>query len=278
MTLDTAAEWTDQAEEWMVKQVKTQAPPATAAECQSDAAWWQVFSFFARAKMADEALDFLAAVDEYKRSGSTDKAEAVYKEFVCSGAPRMINLYQANFDVLKETFESEIVLVSIDVFDAAYEEILTTLDQDTYRLFSDNTRKVKAELEAQDEAATDEEVGADVEVSDPELVELTRDRIDMAVVDKFNELSIKSLDEGQSVNFYQLDDLVIIQGPIATDDQPYLKWLRAQPGRTFAAMITMKSKGGAFGPGSISVKGASDKEAFKAAVARVSKKKVVFED
>lgn len=276
MALDTAADWTTQAEGWMVERLRDQSPPATAAQAKQDLQWWQIFSLFASAKLADEAVDFLTAIDQFKTGGDMGKAEDIYREFVSESAPRRVNLYDANFSALEDIFQSEVVLGSTDMFDGAYEEVLTTLDQDTYRQFQDVARKVQTELQA---VGTDEGTNAEteIEIGDPTVVEMTRDRIDMAVVDNFNELALKSLAEGISENFDQLDDLVIIHAPMATDEQPYVKWIRSQPGRK-TGMVTMKAKGGAFSPGSISVSGASDKEALKAAVARVSKKKVVFED
>jgi hypothetical protein len=281
MALDTAVEWRDLGDAEMVEALQSSAPPETIALCEKDPTWWATFDFYARNNYADEAVDFLAAVRAFKASPDTTKAEAIYRQFVAAGAERQVNLYAESYEPLKEAFESGAGLSSVDMFDDAYEEVLSTLGMDKYLTFVNAARKVRAELAVDEDA---EEGDAPIEVSGPVGVtsskdsNFSRDDIDMAVVDKFNELALKDLQEGFSVNFYQLDDLVIIQAPLPTDDQPYMKWIRSQPGRTQGSTITMTAKGGAFSTGSVKVEGATDRNAVKAAIGRVSKKKVVFAD
>jgi len=113
------------------------------------------------------------------------------------------------------------------------------------------------------------------EISGPTQGKFTRDMIDMTIVDNFNQAALKDLKEGFSTNFWQMDDVVIIDAGMGVD-QPYVKWLREQPSTTKGSTVTMTAKAGAFSSGTVTVTGSSDQAKFKAAVARVSKKKVVF--
>jgi hypothetical protein len=116
----------------------------------------------------------------------------------------------------------------------------------------------------------------EVIVSAPTEVEISRDRIDRALVDKWNEQTLKSLSEGSSTAFYQIDDLLIIDAAAPVGAQPYLEWAKQQGGMNPDATITIVKKGGAFDPGRIKAVGVKDRLSFEAAIKRISKKKVDY--
>lgn len=276
MPLNTADQWRDQCEGWMVERLKSDKPPASVAECQRSPEWWGIFSAFAASVFCDENIDFLNAVDEFKRSNNMDKAREIYEQFVSTSAPRQVNLYSGNLNPLQDAFEGQDnPLGSLDMFDGAYAEIQNMLDQDTYKKFLPVAESVSVELRAEAEDAGESLPPRDI--GRPEQVELTRDMVQDEIVDSINQVALKDLPVGFSLNFWQIQDLVVLQGPMSDEAQPYLKWAREHADSGRAGMITMKEKGGAFSAGSISVSGATDREAFKAAIARVSKKKVIFE-
>jgi hypothetical protein len=115
----------------------------------------------------------------------------------------------------------------------------------------------------------------DLTISQPTAVAMTRDRVDSAVVDNWNEEALKILKEGSDTVFYEIGDLVIIDAK-QPRNQPYLDWAKQQPGINPAAKITMTKKGGAFDSGRIKAEGVSNRFNFEAAIKRVSKKKVEY--
>jgi hypothetical protein len=139
---------------------------------------------------------------------------------------------------------------------------------------------VKVELRAEEEESDDESTTGPTEqqvtVSAPKAVDMTKDRVDRAIVDNWNEEALKSLAQGSSTAFYEIDDLVIIDAKKAPGAQPYLTWARQQNEVDPNATITMTKKGGAFAPGKIIASGVQDTATFEAAIKRISKKKVEY--
>ena len=97
----------------------------------------------------------------------------------------------------------------------------------------------------------------DLTVSQPIAVAMTRDRVDRAVVDSWNERALKDLGEGVGTVFYEIGDLVIIDAQ-RPDRQPFLVWAKQQPEINPAAKITISKNGGAFDPGKIKAAGVQD--------------------
>jgi hypothetical protein len=128
-----------------------------------------------------------------------------------------------------------------------------------------------SDFDEDDDAAEEE-----VTISTPTVVEMSKDRVDLAVVDKWNEQTLKNMGEGSSTPFYQINDLVIIDAQAAPGAQPYLEWAKLQAEIVPDAAITMVKKGGAFGAGSIKAVGVMDRGSFETAIKRVSKKKVDY--
>ena len=274
MALDTAKEWESDADSWMVDKLRTETPPEMLADCRRDQQWSSMYHLYAEKNLASENIEFLDAVDAFRGSPNADVATKIYDDYVRSG---VLNLYAR--EGLDDIFGQDVLLTSQDMFNEAFDEIYNLTNQDSYGKFKDRASKIKKELEASGTEVSDSEAPAEreVEVGRPQKVEMSRDRVDMAVVDATNEQSLKDLDEGYSTNFWQLGDLVIIAWRGPTDDQPYVPWIRSQVER--AGTITMKKKGGAFSPGTLTVsnQGVSDRRLFEAALAKVTKKKIEYE-
>lgn len=276
MPLDDATQWKTQAEPWMVDRLRDYAPPDSLAECLADEGWARIYYLYAQANLASENVDFLWAVDEFKRSNDMAVAQRVYEQYVANNAPTQINLYSTNRDELDAMFSGENEpLGSLDMFDGAYNEVYDVVNTDSYSKFKLMASRVRQDLAAEGEpGAVDTQTP--VEVGSPQQVELTRAMVDDSVVDGYNQQALKDLDEGYSTNFWQLGDLVVIAAEMETDAQPYVPWIKAQQG-VVVGMITMTKKGRGLDPGSISVSRVGDRAAFEAAIARVSKKKVKYQ-
>jgi hypothetical protein len=113
-------------------------------------------------------------------------------------------------------------------------------------------------------------------VSEPTVVDMTVDRVERSVVEKFNDQALKTLREGTTTPFYEIGDLVIIDAKLPPKAQPYLEWAQQQKEINPAATVTMIKKGGAFDPGKIKVVGVQNTASFEAAIKRVSKKKIEY--
>lgn len=162
-----------------------------------------------------------------------------------------------------------------DSDDAVKQKMWREADEYLYRFYGEFVQWVNEQKRLKDEA-DEEERQRNLEISEPEEVEFTKDMIDWDVVDNYNRQALKDLDEGYSTNFWQLEDLVIIAGAGETNVQPYVKWIRQQPNVRLGAMITMTAKGGVFDPGTITVSGVTDKSSFEDSIRRISKKKIKY--
>ena len=113
-------------------------------------------------------------------------------------------------------------------------------------------------------------------ISEPVAVNMSIDRVDAAVVDKWNEQTLKTMGEGSSTAFYQVANLVIIDAQEPPGVQPFLEWAQKEADSAPDATITVLKRGGAFDPGKIKVVGAKSTSNFETAIKRVSKKKIEF--
>ena len=270
MALDTAAEWQQDGEvqEWMLGKLSEQ-PPAT--DVHKDEGWWQVFCLWANRNYMNESVDFLHAVEEYKRTGDGNKADEIYREFLARDAPRVVNADDGQVNPLHDIYAEETPLRSLDMFDPAYNQIDAMLELNYEQRFVPMANKVRDEL-------LDENAPRDI--SAPTATQMSRDQIDQATVDAWNESALKELGEGFGVQIYEIDDLVVFDHPgLGTMDQALIRWMKAQPGVHRTGYLEMTAKGGGLfaGPGEVTVRSVRDQDLVKAAIRRVSKKKVTFE-
>ena len=274
MPLEKAAQWKAEAEDWMVQQLRADSPPAKMADCIADENWSQIYRFFCEKNFVTENLEFLEEVRVYKAAPSVDEGDRIYDKFVPSSAETQINLYSDNKLALDTWKQNPGRQADADLFDPAYVEIWNMTENDSYARFIAKTAEVKKELLAEDDQDGEEEAD-EIEISAPQLKELSIDDVEQAVVDQWNERTLKDLKQNAKADFIQIDDLVIMVHPEGKDAQPYVKWARKQPGRA-EGTVTMVEKGGAFSAGSVRAEGTGDQGSFEAAVKRVSKKKVTF--
>ena len=94
---------------------------------------------------------------------------------------------------------------------------------------------------------------------------------------KVNEQLLSDLPVGDTTDFYQLGDLLILDAEIGPA-QPYVRWIQQQDG-VVSGTITMTKKGGAFDRGAIQVDGvlsAADRTQFETALRKFSKKQITY--
>ena len=278
MPLENATQWKAQADEATLQTLRTETPPDKFADCYASADWYPIYSVYARANFVNENLEFLEQVDEFVRTGDEALARRIYDEYVPLGAPNQVNLYDANRDALDQTFGDDDPALTRDMFDDSYAEIQNLIDSDSYNRFKQHLLSIRKQLQDEHQAATEEtepEPPRPSVIGAPQKVQLTRDKVDDAVVDKWNQQTLKAMGEGDVTSFYEIDDLIIIDADHDEGVQPYVAWAKEEDAST-EGTVTMVKKGGVFDPGSILAKGVRDKDNFEAAIARVSKKKVTY--
>jgi hypothetical protein len=164
------------------------------------------------------------------------------------------------------------------MFNPAYTEIHGVLNGNYHQRFLAVARTIAEDLRAADEHEEDAEDDGPHEISAPAATKMTRDQIDRSTVDGWNQSARKELSEGDGTPVYELDDLVVIEHPaLPTMDQALVGWIRAEDGVHTTGLVTMTAKDGAFSAGTFTVDSLQNQGAVKTAIARVSKKKVVFE-
>jgi hypothetical protein len=269
--LEKASEWRQKGEPWMIELIKVSPMPSTVEACQRDPQWWRIFGFIAEQNYCSENVEFLDKVDEYSRAGNLGMAVEIYDRYVKDSAEKQVNLPSHVLRPLQEIFdEGQGVLADPQTFDDAYEEVRKLFERDTFATYSRLWDALRDEFLLADKPEAPKKISA------PVKQEITRQQVDDAVVDNFNKTALKDLPLGASTSFYQVGDLVIIEAGMG-EDQPFMKWIRAQPGVTQGAAISKTANSGAFSSGTYTVRGAGDKDLFKRAVAKVSKAKIVFE-
>jgi hypothetical protein len=137
----TTKQWIENSTPEMLDQLRsTEADgriPPDAVACQQDPNWWKLFCAFAdKAEMSGENVDFLAAVDKFKKQPTVVSAQEICQKFVRRGAPNEVNLAAENRKGVTQWFDP-------DVFEVAYNEISGGEDPDRdgpFRLAVENWR------------------------------------------------------------------------------------------------------------------------------------------
>jgi hypothetical protein len=284
MALDKAAEWKAQADRTVLDRLTNESPPDTYPNCRTDANWHPIFYKYAVSNLANENLDFLSAVAAYRANADAASARKLYDDYVKPGAPQWVNLYDATQGALDDLFGGGDQPNGADIFDDASTEVIGVVDQDLYPKFKTTASNVRKELQAEAGGEEEEEEGdeepvsrvSEVAVSRPTAIAITKADVNAKIVDDWNEEALKSLPEGRSAAFYEIDELVIIDAGKPAGVQPYLAWAEQHDAITPGATITLTKKGGAFDPGKIKAVGVQDTASFEAAIKRISKKKVEY--
>ena len=275
--LDDAELWDKDTriEPWMKTLIKVSPLPSNFESVKNDPDWWRLVRFLAELNYSTENVDYLDRIDEWKQQGRDEaKAIEIYEGFV-SDRGSQVNITSQNANELKAIFEPKPGVEAEDQYPEMFDDSYTTI----FKLIAANFQKDYSTTihNYRDILLLADMPDAPVEISAPEKGnKFTRDQVDMSIVDNFNTAALKDLKEGFSTNFWQVGDLVVIDAGMGVD-QPYVKWMREQPGCTQGATVTMTAKGGAFSSGTVTVAKAADRDLVKKAIARVSKKKVVFE-
>jgi hypothetical protein len=282
MPLDTAASWVELASPDMLELLRAGAPPQDLYSCRYSA-WESVLEFYCDQNYCTENLRFLWDLWDWKASPSVVKAEEIVEQDIYGDPP--LNLYSSSKEPIDEWYRDEDHELDVNLFDGAESEVYESF-QGTFQTFLASVSRAQQELPQLEANQSGQEAYAaqwtgdepTIEVSEPEAQEFDISQVDMAVVDNWNQLALKDLDEGQQTAFAQWEDLVIIQHPTDSGAQPYWAWAQTQDWFVSGAYIKMEKKGRMLDPGRIRVMGGrpGSGEWLEAAIGRVSKKKVVY--
>ena len=152
--------------------------------------------------------------------------------------------------------------------DVVRESLRSEMDNTTYGYLGQFHTAV-GEAQA---AATE---AADYQASEDAVNEsgMTRDHIALDYVDQVNEGEQKNLEEGQSIDYIQSGNIVLLGD---RHHNLYYDVIKMQDDYA-EGTLTMVEKGAGLSPGEISVTGTNNEAAFKEAVRRYSKKKIDFQ-
>jgi hypothetical protein len=262
MPLTTTADWLQGADQDMLGVLKNEPIPQDLTSCRPDQrpeGWQAIFRRYLTKEFATENLDFLKDVDSYR--GAQHNAEfalKIYNDYVKDGADiGQINIRNDNRHALVAFFggqpptrdQLDAADGDPDLFETACDEVRQMLDPVVRNRFKDVAGQVKKEL-------------------------LTPVQPKPEDVKAWNETALTALRTGQSTQFVQVNDLVLVTNP-AAGSPPGLAWAQLQAG-VVLGQITMTQKGGIRGRGSITATGVRNEGVFEEAIARFSKKEVIF--
>jgi hypothetical protein len=270
MALDSLASWKELASTEILEVVRGGLPPASWNECR-DTPWAAVLEFYCEANYTAENLKFLWAVADYESGSSVFKAEEIIEDIIYGDPP--LNLYSDSSKPIDEWHRDEDHVLNTHLFDRAEAEIRDSF-LGTYMKFQSSVAAAHDQLLEEDSSPPEPEL----EISEPDAQSFDISHVDMAVVDQWNQRALKDLDQGQQTPFNQFEDLVLIKHPTGSAVQPYWDWARTQDWSIDGAYVVLQKKGSVFDPGRIKVVGIrpNDTEYFEKAIARVSKKKIVY--
>jgi len=148
--LEKAEQWKAEAPEWMVERIRDVNPPGELSGCLADEGWAGVYQFFAANNYVTENLDFLAKVQAFQSNGSMDLAKQIYEQHGKAGSPQEVNLSSTNRSALAEIFDDEDEPIGPpNLYDAAYAEIYSMTNNDSYKRFVGICGTVQTELAAE---------------------------------------------------------------------------------------------------------------------------------
>lgn len=93
-----------------------------------------LFRVFLVSEFSEENIAFYLACEDYRTSKTSKlaaKAKKIYEEFICSDAPREVNLDHATKEITKENMRRP----SLSCFDLAQDKIYTLMEKDCYPRF-----------------------------------------------------------------------------------------------------------------------------------------------
>jgi hypothetical protein len=283
MALKTGEQWKahkDVTTELYTKLITTDRPE-TLEDLRTDPEWTALFWVWLDDEFSTENLEFLEAVDEFKRlhsGGDADAALVIFERFVKKESPREVNIPsdQRGFVTAKFALSAPEPPSQVDIFDVCYQEVFEMMSNDTWRRFYKTVDEVR---EAAPWSYGEDEDGQPVrEVRKvvPKAPAITPD-----AADKWNGPALKVLKEGESTDYWEVGGapfVILIEAKAKSGAPAYLVWAREY--ETAQGTITMTRKGSIFAKvnddrGQVTVAGAIDEDGVDEAIGRFSEKEVV---
>jgi hypothetical protein len=252
--------------------------PSSLAEARAQELWRDLLQVYLEVELSPENLEFLEAVDDFKRQhsgGDAAAARVIYERFVKDNSPRQVNLGASDRNAVDAYFTPTGDAASPTIFDAYYYGITELIKNDTWRRFADEVPKVRKEMGAYEEdSAAAGDVYEDLESAPPQP------DITSTKADKWNDAALKALREGETTSFWELggSPYVIVIEAEKSDPPPYLTWARKYANES--GKITMTAKGSIFAKvndnrGKVTVSGATSLDGVAEAIGRFSQKEVL---
>ena len=253
-----------------------EAVPDSLGNLRRDQTWTQLFYAYLLSAYTTENLEFLEAVEDFKRqypNGDPDEARTIFALFVKEGSDKEVNLPFALRSEVATKLAPDAPPAGADIFDASYTEIVRLTTADIVPRFIKIVNDVKKEANP----STDD--SGDI-YEDPEAMPPPPD-ITSGDADKWNDAALKAMREGDCTDFWELGGtpyVIVIKAQLDKPAPDYLTWARKYSNAS--GNITMTAKGSMFAKvndnrGKVTVVGASDISGVKAAIGRFSQKEVV---
>jgi hypothetical protein len=127
-------------------------PPASIADAVRDDTWRQILAYYANENLVMENVSFLAALGPLAHKGDfpMDEGKKIYEQFVSSSSSTQVNLPGGIQKALEDIYkDNDDPIAPPDHFDAAYDEIVSMCDADTYTRFKKAAAATKEHLNSE---------------------------------------------------------------------------------------------------------------------------------
>ena len=149
MPFESPEEWESELSQFM-DTVKANDPPGSIADCVRDDTWRQILAYYANENYVMENVAFISAMLPYAGTGSMDMGvgKQIYDQFIRPGSAQEVNISSAQRKALQDIYEEAEPIAPPDHYDAAFQEVVSMCNNDTYQRFKNTAAKVKEHLNA----------------------------------------------------------------------------------------------------------------------------------
>ena len=259
----------------------TEDRPKTLEDLRRDEDWTALFRVWLADEFSAENLEFLEAVELFKRlhpNGDAGAAQTIFLRFVRAQSEREVNIPSDQRQQATARFAPTAPAppTEADIFDVCYQEVVEMIKADTWRRFAKNVDDVR---ESAPWSYGEDEEGQPTRVVNPVVPKAPPITSDVA--DKWNAPALKALKEGESTDFWEVGGtpfVILIEAKGKSPAPDYLVWAREyEPAQ---GTITLTRKGSIFAKvnddrGQVTISGADDRDGVEEAIGRFSEKEVV---